>query len=129
MPGAAGLAPGDHLAGAVEVAGTRVRGAWCRSWSRYLRFSAEQLITPPSLVVLGEPLTDRLEPGVAVVVVERVAGGHLGDVGRRVEVVGVGERHPEPLGEGGAHGGLPRSRDPHDHDERWWHGSPRRLET
>ena len=25
-----------------------VRGAWWRSWSRYLRFRAEQLITPPS---------------------------------------------------------------------------------
>ena len=34
----------------------------------------------------------------------------------RVEVVGVLERHPEPLRQGGADGGLAGSGDPH-HDE------------
>src|SRR5271165_925870 len=47
--------------------------------------------------MLGQPLTDRLQPWVAVVVVKGLTGGHLGDVGRRVEVVGVGERYPQPL--------------------------------
>ena len=67
--------------------------------------------------VLGQPLPDRVQPRVAVVVVERVPGRHLGDVGRRVEVVGVGERHAQPLRERRADGRLPRTG--HAHDDDW----------
>ena len=47
-----------------------------------------------AVMVVSEPLPDGLQPWVAVIVVEGVTRGHLRDVGRRVEVVGVGERHP-----------------------------------
>ena len=85
-------------------------GQCLRSWSRYVRLSAEQLITPPSPQCVGQPLPDRFEPRVAVVVVERLAGGHLGDVGRRMKVVGVGERHPQPLRQRRADGRLAGAR-------------------
>ena len=46
------------------------RGAWWRSWSRYLRLRAEQRDDAALGVLVGQPGADRLEPGVAVVVVE-----------------------------------------------------------
>lgn len=45
---------------------------------------------PPARVV-GEPGADALEPGLAVRIGQGRAGGHLGDIGGGVEVVGVGE--------------------------------------
>ena len=86
-----------------------------RSWSRYLRFRAEQLITPPSEWSC-QPLSDRLQPGKPVVVIERMAGRHLHDVCRRMKVVGVRERNSQPLRQGGTNGRLPRPRNPHDDD-------------
>ncbi len=64
----------------------------------------------PAVVVRGEPLADRLQPRIAVVVVEGVAGGHLGDVGGGMEVVGVGERHPHPLRQRGTRRSTCRTR-------------------
>ena len=49
-------------------------------------------------------------------VVERLPRAHLGDVLGRVQVVGVGERHPQPLRQRGAHGRLARARDTHRDD-------------
>ena len=80
VAGAAGLPSGDDLGAALEVEELRV-GAWRRSWSRYFRLSAEQLITPPA----GWPASHSpiaSSHGPAVVVVKRLAGGHLRDVGR-----------------------------------------------
>jgi hypothetical protein len=71
---------------------------------------------PAVAAVLGEPLPDRLEPRIAVVVVEGFAGRHLGDVGGWVEVVGVRERHPQALRQRRADGRLPGARDSHDDD-------------
>ena len=68
------------------------------------------------VAALGDPAGDRVQPGRPVGVVQRVAGRHLGDVRRRVEVVGLGVRHAEPLGEQGADRRLARARHPHDHD-------------
>ncbi len=63
----------------------------------------------------GERAADLLQPGPAVVVVERVALGHLAAVGLRVEVVAVDEGHADILREQIAHRRLPGSGDPH-HD-------------
>jgi len=60
--------------------------------------------------MLGEPLPDRFEPRIAVVVVEGSAGSHLGDVGRWMKVVGVGERHPQALRQRCADGRLTGAR-------------------
>ena len=114
MPGPAGLPPGHDLDRAIRCRNS-TSGQCRRSWSRYLRFSAEQLMTPPS-AVRGKPLADHLEPRVAVVVVEGVSGGHLRDVGRRMEVVGIGERRPKSLRKRGTDSGLPRTGYSHDHD-------------
>jgi len=56
--------------------------------------------------MLGEPLADRFEPRIAVVVVERLTSRHLGDVGLRMKIVGVGERHPQTLRQRRADGRL-----------------------
>ena len=119
MPGPAGLPPGDHLVAALEVHERDGRARGWRSWSRYFRFSAEQLITPPPSPWTASHSPIDLEPGVAVLVVQRLPGGHLGDVGRRVQVVGVLERHVQPLGEGGSDGGLAGAGDPHDDEDGW----------
>jgi hypothetical protein len=66
---------------------------------------------------LGERGADDLEPGPAVVVVERHTRRHLLDVGHRVQVVGVGERHAEVSREQGADRGLARARDAHHDDD------------
>ena len=50
---------------------------------------------PAAVVVLGQPAADRRQPGGPVVVVQRVAGGHLVDVGLRVEHVGVPVVHAQ----------------------------------
>ena len=69
-------------------------------------------------VVLGEPCSDVLEPGPSVVIGQRGAGRHLGDVGGRVEVVGLRVRELQPLGEQPGDGGLAHPRDAHHDDER-----------
>jgi hypothetical protein len=56
-----------------------------------------------------DPLGDRAQPRPAVLVGERDALPHLGDVGFRVERVGVGEAPAQPPGEHRAHGGLTAS--------------------
>src|SRR5262245_24518521 len=45
-----------------------------------------------------DPLCYRGEPGPAVFILERNAAAHLGNVGRRMEAVGVSELPTEPLG-------------------------------
>jgi len=65
----------------------------------------------------GEPPADRLQPRLAVVVVERLAGGHLRDVRGRVEVVGVRERDAQPLGDRGPDRRLAGTGHAH-HDEQ-----------
>src|SRR5947209_1627705 len=80
-----------------------------------------------AVAVAGQPLADRLQPGIAIVVVERLARTHLGDAGRRVQRVGVDERHHQPLCERRPHRRLPRSRDTHHHDDRRRGGYSARL--
>ncbi|BFO20157.1 hypothetical protein SHKM778_65450 [Streptomyces sp. KM77-8] len=63
------------------------------------------------------PVADGVQPGPPVVIGERGTGRHLGDVGRRVEVVALGVRDAEPGREQGTDGGLARARDAHDHDD------------
>ena len=64
----------------------------------------------------AQPLPDRIEPRVAVVVVEGLAGRHLLDVGGRVEVICVGERHPQALRQRRAHRRLTGAGYAHDDD-------------
>jgi hypothetical protein len=71
---------------------------------------------PAVAAMLGKPLPDRFEPRKAVVVVEGLTGRHLGDVGRWMKVVGVGERHPQALRQRRADGRLTGARDSHDDD-------------
>ncbi|MFZ0125120.1 MAG: hypothetical protein WAL48_13155 [Xanthobacteraceae bacterium] len=47
-----------------------------------------------------DPVCDLLQPGPPVAVIERMAGMHLGDVRRRMELVAFLERPVELLGEG-----------------------------
>ncbi len=54
------------------------------------------------------PLADGVQPRPAVVVGQRGPGRHLGDVGRGVEVVGLGVRNAQPSREQGTDGGLAR---------------------
>ena len=49
--------------------------------------------------MVRQPVTDGVKPRVAVIVVERVTGRHLGDVGLRMEIVRVGERDTQTLGQ------------------------------
>src|SRR3984957_287728 len=71
---------------------------------------------PTLSTVFGQPVADRLQPGIPVVIVEGDGGLHLRDVGGRVKVVGVGERHAQPLRHWGPARRLARSRLPH-HDD------------
>ena len=71
------------------------------------------------------PARARRAEGSAVGVVERHAGAHLRDVGRRVVVVALEERPAEPVGDEPADGGLPAARDAHDDDDHGWERSAR----
>ena len=74
---------------------TRCRGSASAICRGYPRSSAEQLITPPFSMV-GQPLPDRFERRVAVIIVgERGTRRHLGDIGLRVKGIGVGEGHAQ----------------------------------
>ncbi|KQR16255.1 hypothetical protein ASF78_02260 [Cellulomonas sp. Leaf334] len=64
----------------------------------------------------GELPADGTQPGPPVGVVERGAVGHLREVLRRVEAVGVEERDAEPVGEQRADGRLAAAGHPHDDD-------------
>ena len=116
MAGPAGLAAGDDLAAALEVEELDVRGV---AAELVAVLPLERGAAHHAAVGVGgashSPIAS--SHGLAVVVVEGLAGGHLGDVGRRVEVVGVGERHPQPLGEGRADGGLAGAGHPHHDDD------------
>lgn len=100
MPWAACLTPGDDLRrpGKMEEPHT---GAVAAQLIAVLAFE-RRATHHAAVLVTGQPPRDRLEPRVPVIVVERVTGRHLGDVDRRVEVVGVGGRHPQALRERGA---------------------------
>ena len=116
MAGAAGLSPTDDL-GACQL---RWRKIVVRAMPAQLVavLALERRAThhPAVGTVRGEPLPDRFQPRIAVVVVERLTGGHLVDVGRRVEIVGVGERHPQPLRQRRTDGRLAGARNAHDDD-------------
>jgi hypothetical protein len=70
------------------------------------------------LAVLGQPLTDRLKPRSAIVVVQGVTGRHLGDAGFVVKCVSVRVVEPKSSGEGGTDRRLTRSRHAHHHHQR-----------
>ena len=63
----------------------------------------------------GKHLADPVEPRSPVLVGERVAGCHLGDVRRGVQVVGVGEPRTESCGEWLPDRGLAGAGDAHHH--------------
>jgi hypothetical protein len=65
-----------------------------------------------------DPSPDRLQPGPAIGIGERLPGGHLLDVGRRVEAVGIGVLPAEATGQHRAHGGLAAAGDPGDQNDR-----------
>ena len=54
-----------------------------------------------SVVVPGQPLADRLKPWSAIVVVQGVAGRHLGHTGFVVKLIGVGVVEAKSSGESG----------------------------
>jgi hypothetical protein len=58
-------------------------------------------------VVLGEPVADRLQPGIAIGVVESVARRNLGDVGGGVKVIAIAERNAHSLCQRGAYCRFP----------------------
>jgi hypothetical protein len=53
---------------------------------------------------------------MAVVVIKGLTGRHLGDVGGRMKVVGIRERHPKALRQCRADGRLSGARNSHDDD-------------
>jgi hypothetical protein len=110
------LAAADDLGTALEVEELDVR---CVAAELVAVLPPERGAAHHAAVGVGgvEPLPDRLEPRLPVVVVQRLASGHLRDVGRRVEVVGVRERHPQALGEGRADGRLAGTGHPHHDDD------------
>src|SRR5947209_3941929 len=65
--------------------------------------------------VAGQPLPDPFEPGIAIVVVERLTRRHLGDVRRRVQGVRIHEGHRQPSRQRRPHRRLARSRYAHHH--------------
>ncbi|CAG6390601.1 hypothetical protein SCOCK_10070 [Actinacidiphila cocklensis] len=67
---------------------------------------------------LPDPPGQVLQPGPAILLGQRPAGGHRGAVRRRMEIVRLQEGHLKPLGEKRPYGGLPAPRDAHDHDDR-----------
>lgn len=68
-------------------------------------------------LVVGDPGGDGLEPGLPVLVVQRVAGAHLVDVRLRMERVRFGVVDAEAFGECRAHGRLARAGNAHHHDD------------
>src|SRR4051812_18684967 len=71
----------------------------------------------PGGLVLPDPRGQSAQPGPAVAVLEGVAGAHLLDVLRRMEVVALGEVPPEAGDELAGHRRLAGSGDAH-HDDR-----------
>ena len=114
-PGTARLAPGDDLGVTLQVQ----EGDLGRVAAQQVAVAALEgrAADHRARRVAREPRPDGLEPRAAVVVVERLAGGHLRDVRRGVEVVGVGERHPQALRDRGADGRLAGPGHAHD-DEK-----------
>lgn len=68
--------------------------------------------------LLADPAGDRREPGPAVLVGQRVAGAHLLNVRRRVEVVPLRRRPTKPIGEGPHDRGFAGTGHAHDDDGR-----------
>src|SRR5258705_3482750 len=52
---------------------------------------------PAVAAMLGKPLPDRFEPRITVVVIEGLTGGHAGDAGRSVLILGGCARDPHAL--------------------------------
>src|SRR5664280_45855 len=73
-----------------------------------------------SLVVPGQPLADRLKPWSAIVIVQGVAGRHLGHTGFVVKLISVGVVQAKPSGESGTDCRLARSRHSHHDHQRSW---------
>src|SRR5262245_48151640 len=115
MAGAAGLTLADDLLCAAEVKELHI-GAVAAQLVAVLAFERGAAHDAAVATAIGEPLPDRLEPRIPVVVVERLTGRHLGDVGLRMKVVRIRERHSKPLRERRADGRLTGARDPHDDD-------------
>src|SRR5258707_4613993 len=76
-----------------------------------------------AVAVVRQPLPNPLQPRVAIVVVQRFTRGHLGDVGGRVQGVGVHEGHPQPFRERRAHRRLAGAGDTHHHYELRFHST------
>lgn len=96
----------------------------------YLRSTARQLIAISGLqrgtrdygaLLSGAPIvdsfSDRREPGRPVGIVERLTGGHLGDVRRRMKFVGIRERPIKFFSERTTDGRFAAARYAHDDDD------------
>ena len=66
---------------------------------------------------LVDPGSDRGEPGLAVLIGQRRAARHLGDILGRVKGIGVAEGPAETPGQPLAQRGLARAGDAHDDDD------------
>jgi hypothetical protein len=115
LSGPAGLPVADDLGCAGHVQELDVR-AMTAQLVAVLALQSRAAHHAAVAAVLGKPLPDRLEPGIAVVVVERLTGRHLGDVGGWMKVVGVRERHPQALRQSRTDGRFTGARNAHDDD-------------
>src|SRR5689334_15218708 len=114
MTGAAGLAPGDHLWRATEMEELDI-WAVAPQLIAVLAFQRRTTHHTAGVAALRQPLPDRFQPRIPVVVVQRFPGRHLRDVRRRVKVIGVGERHAKALRQRGADSRFTRTGDAHCH--------------
>ena len=107
MAGAAGLAAARSPRACHSDGGTRPGGQWLTQLVP-VRALQRRTAHHAALDVVTRPAARRWPRATdAAVVVKRVTGGHLGDVSGRVEVVGVGERYPQTLGQRRADRGVP----------------------
>ena len=101
-----------------------VAASRCEEHEAHVTGVAEQIAVPAGqrragdddVVRAAQLLADAGQPGPAVVVGQRMTRRHLGDVGRRVQRVGVDEHGADGVGDRLADRGLARPGDAHDDD-------------
>ena len=81
---------------------------------------------PSRAALLPQRRGDPVEPRPAIVVVERIAGAHLGARLSGMEIVAIDKIHAEEIGQRTAGGRLARAGDAHHHDGHGFGGVGRR---
>src|SRR6185312_4871050 len=115
MPGSAGLSATDYLRWPAQMQKTDL-WAVLAQLIPVLAFECRAAHHAALPAMVCQPVADGVQPRVAVLVVERVTGRHLGDVGLRMEIVGVGERYTQALRQCCPNGRLAGARHPHNND-------------